>query len=222
MKHPSTGGSIIFQIRRCTPDILDVRKQKRKAAELEKLKQLQQEQQQKQKMQEQQKKFQSQPNLQQQQQLQQNIHQQTLHQQMINNNNNNNNILKTSASTLQPSSRGNANNFPVKSNPNLYQIDGIDSSNININNNIHSNATITTTNTNNTNTNSNESGSKLPFPLLVELNHGKFRFLMVKLDLNLLNYKFEHRNVCNFYSTAHHFWSISKNVLVTITVPLLG
>lgn len=180
MKHPSTGGSIIFQIRRCTPDILDVRKQKRKAAELEKLKQLQQEQQQKQQMQEQQKKFQSQPNLQQ-QQLQQNIHQQTLHQQMISNNNNN--ILKTSASTLQPSSRGNVNNFPVKSNPNLYQIDGIDSSNININNNIHSNAT-STTNTNNTNTNSNENGSKLPFPLLVELNHGKFRFLMVKMDIN--------------------------------------
>ena len=31
MKHPSSGGQIIFQIRRCTPDILAIRKAKKKA-----------------------------------------------------------------------------------------------------------------------------------------------------------------------------------------------
>lgn len=45
MKHPSNGGTIIFQIRRCTPDILAIRKAKKKV-ELEKQQQLQQQQQQ--------------------------------------------------------------------------------------------------------------------------------------------------------------------------------
>jgi hypothetical protein len=43
MKHPSNGGTIIFQIKRCTPDILAIRKAKKKV-ELEKQLQLQQQQ----------------------------------------------------------------------------------------------------------------------------------------------------------------------------------
>jgi hypothetical protein len=56
MKHPTTSGTIIFQIRRCTPDILAVRKQKKKQqqqqqnSEMEKQHQQQQQQQQQQRM----------------------------------------------------------------------------------------------------------------------------------------------------------------------------
>ena len=42
MKHPANGSTIIFQIRRCTPDILAIRKAKKKAAEVEKQHQQQQ------------------------------------------------------------------------------------------------------------------------------------------------------------------------------------
>lgn len=51
MKHPSNGGTIIFQIRRCTPDILAIRKAKKKQAELEKQQQLVQQHQQQQQQQ---------------------------------------------------------------------------------------------------------------------------------------------------------------------------
>jgi hypothetical protein len=46
MKHPTTAGSIIFQIRRCTPDILALRKKKKQ--EQNSLEQQQQQQQQQQ------------------------------------------------------------------------------------------------------------------------------------------------------------------------------
>lgn len=38
MKHPANGGQIIFQIRRCTPDILAIRKAKKKAEQERELK----------------------------------------------------------------------------------------------------------------------------------------------------------------------------------------
>jgi DNA polymerase III alpha subunit (gram-positive type) len=176
MKHPSTGGSIIFQIRRCTPDILDVRKQKRKAAELDKLKQLHQEQQQQQQMHQQQQQEQQKII-----QLQQNIHQQTLHQQQMNNNKPaaTSAMMSASSSALQPSrsvvinnNTNNANivsmknNLPTKSNSNLYQLDAMDSTSSNVNNNINP------SNVNATSNNEFLSNGKLPFPLLVELNHG--------------------------------------------------
>ena len=41
MQHPNNDCSIIFQLRRCTPDILAIRKAKKKAAEIEKQKQQQ-------------------------------------------------------------------------------------------------------------------------------------------------------------------------------------
>ena len=163
MNHPNTGGTIIFQIRRCTPDLLEIRKSKKKAELLEK----QQQEQQKQIQQEQQKKFQSiqsQPNLtqqqQQHQQLQQNIQQQTLHQQM------------NKANTLQP--RGlNGNPMPVKQMPmqnqNVYQIDNVDAS-VNMNGN-----------TNGSEMNVNMT-SKLPF--LVELTHGTLLFIYTCTYIN--------------------------------------
>jgi transcription initiation factor TFIID subunit TAF12 len=193
MKHPSTGGSIIFQIRRCTPDILDVRKQKRKAAELEKLKQLHQEQQQ---MHQQQQQQQEQQKI---IQLQQNIHQQTLHQQQMTNNTNMNSnnkpaMMSASSSALQQPSRSVVinntntntnnivnmkNNLPTKSNSNMYQIDAMDSTPSNVNNNINpSNVNAPSTSSNNEFL-SNGIGGKLPFPLLVELNHGIDNLLFI-------------------------------------------